>query len=201
MEENKSVFVECCSRDLLKGELMFNQAIGLIHFCRIGYKLAHEHLSGDEFGRCLKSTVLGLLAEMQSRVNLGHIKYDIEQNRAKKESKLKLVIGEYLAKYEKELKGQRRQASLQDTLGRMQRLLEEAEKGLEEGAQAKAIAKCYLAMLFASFTEELIRCIDRRCYKLFGEGGAIDSCLDEKAFPKTIPEYTSAKKKYLTRAL
>jgi hypothetical protein len=112
------VFVDCCSRDVLKGDLMFNQAIGLIHFCRIGYKLAHEHLA-DEVARCLKGTVLALLTEMQSRVNLGHIKYDIEQNRAKKESKLKLVIGEYLTKYEKELKGQRTQATLQDVLARM----------------------------------------------------------------------------------
>jgi hypothetical protein len=48
-----------------------------------------------------------------------------------------------------------------------------------------------------AFTEELIKCIDRKNYKLFGESGAIDSCLDEKAFPKTWAEYSSLKKKYL----
>lgn len=129
MEENKSTFVECCSKDLLKGDLMFNQAIGLIHYCRIGYKLAHEHLT-DELGRCLKGTVLGLLAEMQSRVNLGQIKYDLEQNRIKKESKLKLVIGEYLSKYEKEMKGQRNRIPLQELLEKAQQLLSEEEKSL-----------------------------------------------------------------------
>jgi hypothetical protein len=96
---------------------------------------------------------LGLLAEMQSRVNLGHIKYDIEQNRAKKESKLKLVIGEYLSKYEKEMKGQRNRASLQEVLDHAQQLLAEEEKCLEQSKEVKALAKCYLAMLFASFTE------------------------------------------------
>jgi hypothetical protein len=77
--------------------------------------------------------------------------------------------------------------------------LEEAEKGLEPVPQGKALAKCYLALLFLAFTEELIKCIDKRCYKLFGEGGSIDSCLDEKAFPKTAGEWASAKKKYLRR--
>jgi hypothetical protein len=40
------------------------------------------------------------------------------------------------------------------------------------------MVKCYLSMLFVSFTEELIKCIDKKCYKLFGENGYIDGCLD-----------------------
>lgn len=39
-------------------------------------------------------------------------------------------------------------------------------------------------MLFAGFTEELIKSIEGKSYKLFGENGVIDACLEEKAIPK-----------------
>jgi hypothetical protein len=91
IEDNKSQFVECCSKDLLRGDLMFNQSIGIIHYCRIGYKLALEDI-GPELCSCIKSMIIMLLSELEMRVNLGLIKYDLESNRAKKESKLKLVI-------------------------------------------------------------------------------------------------------------
>jgi hypothetical protein len=52
-------------------------------------------------------------------------------------------------------------------------------------------------MLLIAFTGELIKGIDRKNYKLFGESGAIDSCLDEKSFPKGSGEYSVLKKKYL----
>lgn len=54
-------------------------------------------------------------------------------------------------------------------------------------------------MLFVNFTEELLKCIDKKCYKIFGENGVIDGCLDERAFPKTAEEYASAKRKYILR--
>lgn len=56
--------------------------------------------------------------------------------------------------------------------------------------------KCYLAMLFAGFSEELIKCIEGKSYKLFGENGVIDACLEDKAVPKRQEDYLSAKKKY-----
>lgn len=106
---------------------MFNQSIGLIHFCRIGYKLTQEDI-GEDLGRCVKAVIIKILSELQIRVNLGIIKYDLEENRPKKENKLKLVIREYLSKYEKELKGERKQINLYETVGRLHRYLEELEK-------------------------------------------------------------------------
>ena len=43
IEQNKNFLIETpqlqpCS-DILQGNLTFNQSIGLIHYCRIGYKL------------------------------------------------------------------------------------------------------------------------------------------------------------------
>lgn len=51
-------------------------------------------------------------------------------------------------------------------------------------------------MLFAGFTEELIKCIEGKSYKLFGENGVIDACLEEKVLPKRQEDYQTAKKKY-----
>lgn len=51
-------------------------------------------------------------------------------------------------------------------------------------------------MLFAGFTEELIKSIEGKSYKLFGENGAIDACLEEKAIPKRQEDYLTAKRKY-----
>jgi hypothetical protein len=51
-------------------------------------------------------------------------------------------------------------------------------------------------MIFLYFTEELVKCIEKRSYKLFGDNGVIDACLDEKLIPKTITDYLIAKKKY-----
>lgn len=122
---------------------------------------------------------------------MGIIKYDIEENRHKKENKLKLVIREYLSKYEKELKGERKQINIYETIGRLHKYLEELEKKLQE-----SMYKCYLAMLFAGFTEELIKCIEGRAYKIFGENGVIDACLEDKVMPKKQEDYLCAKKKY-----
>lgn len=47
----------------------------------------------------MKAMIIKILSELQIRVNLGIIKYDQEENRPKKENKLKLVIREYLSKY------------------------------------------------------------------------------------------------------
>lgn len=51
----------------------------------------------------MKSVVLKILEELKMRINSDRIVYTDDENRDKKESKLRLVVTEYLAKYGKEM--------------------------------------------------------------------------------------------------
>ncbi len=47
-------------QDLIRANVTFNQSIGLIHYCRIGYKLVQEHLPGD-LSKMVKSIIMKIL--------------------------------------------------------------------------------------------------------------------------------------------
>jgi hypothetical protein len=79
-------------QDLVSTNITFNQAIGLIHYCRIGYKLSQEKMP-LELGTMVKSMVLKILEELRMRVNSDLITYADEENKDKKENKLRLVVG------------------------------------------------------------------------------------------------------------
>ena len=91
--------MECSFTYLLRGELGFNQSIGLMHFCRIGYKLLQHNLKG-ELAYSIKSLIIKILKDLEAKSNLGAIRYEREESRSNKDGKLKLVIHEYLCKYE-----------------------------------------------------------------------------------------------------
>lgn len=114
-------------QDLIRDNVTFNQSIGLIHYCRIGYKLVQEQLPGD-LSKMVKSIIMKILEELQYRINSDKIVYTDEQNRAKKESKLRLVVTEYLAKYGKEMQGDRTQVILPHLSDSLRRHLLEQEK-------------------------------------------------------------------------
>ena len=44
IEENTSIMMDYREQDLLTTNISFNQSIGLIHYCRIGFKLTQEFL-------------------------------------------------------------------------------------------------------------------------------------------------------------
>lgn len=60
IEENTSIMLDYRDQDLIRTNVTFNQAIGLIHYCRIGFKLMQEKVA-VELGRMIKSIVLKIL--------------------------------------------------------------------------------------------------------------------------------------------
>lgn len=148
--------------DLIRTNITFNQAIGLIHYCRIGFKLMQEKVSA-QLGRMIKSIVLKILQQLKFRINSDLIVYTDEQNREKKESKLRLVVTEYLAKYGKEMQGERIHVVLPHLEDALRKQLSESQKYIETKLQ-----HTYLCMLFTNFTDCLVAAIKNKNYKLFG---------------------------------
>jgi hypothetical protein len=97
--------------DLIRANVTFNQAIGLIHYCRIGFKFTKENINA-ELRRWVKWIIMKILEELKFKINADQIVYTDDENRDKKEKKLRLVVQEYLVKYAKEIEGDRVQAVL-----------------------------------------------------------------------------------------
>lgn len=60
IEENTSIMLDYRDQDLIRANVTFNQAIGLIHYCRIGFKLMQEKIP-TELAGMIKSIVLKIL--------------------------------------------------------------------------------------------------------------------------------------------
>ena len=91
-------------QDLLTKNVSFNQSIGLIHYCRIGFKLTQEHLP-SQLKKIVKSIVVKVLEEIKKQVKEDKVVYTDLQNKEKKQKKLVLVLEEYLGKYLKQIEG------------------------------------------------------------------------------------------------
>ena len=93
-----------------------------------------------------------ILEELKVRVSNDMIAYSDEENKDKKERKLKLVVGEYLTKYEKEMQGQRCHIMLPHLEDALRRYLHECES-----SQSLDLNKNYICMLFTSIYDRYIQ--------------------------------------------
>ena len=67
-------------QDLLIKNITFNQSIGLIHYCRIGFKLTQERLPVEQ-KRMVKSIVIKILEELKLKVKEDKVIYTDLENR------------------------------------------------------------------------------------------------------------------------
>ena len=68
IEENTSIMMDYREQDLLTASISFNQSIGLIHFCRIGFKLSQDNFP-LEMKNMVKSIILKILEEIKIKVS------------------------------------------------------------------------------------------------------------------------------------
>ena len=164
----------------MAGELTFNQSIGLIHYCRVGFKLSQQ--LPPQLAATVKSVVIRILEELKLRVEMNQVLYSEQENRDKKNHKLQLVVCEYLGKYSREMQGEVGPVVLPHLEQQLSRHLQDCEIGIgAEGGKGRGeggdLPKAYLSMVFLSLSLRLGEAVACKSWGFFGSGGMIECCL------------------------
>ncbi len=61
-------------RDVVIANITFNESIGVIHYCRIGFKLSQEKIP-EQLKIQIKSILIMLLEELRFKINYEQITY------------------------------------------------------------------------------------------------------------------------------
>lgn len=164
------------TRRLLNGFMKFNEAIGLIHYCRLIYKYIIElkatgiYHEGDLNLRYYSCYLLNLLNELVTKITTDHIiltKVSTDDVlKENKLSKMQKVIEEYIERYKPNLEKERADY-LNRTTGQIKQIIHLDQKFIENFFIADKTKISNYNSKLVKFSEILERCSRYQKYSEF----------------------------------